>query len=478
MGNETIDTTKELGTRHIPALLWKYTLPAVVTQIIATVYNLVDSIFLGHVENGALILAALAITLPIMNIIHAFGSLVGAGAGARMSIVLGRKDVRWAEKILGNSMILTFFFGALFVSAGYLFMRPILGLFGASATTISLAQEYMDIVLPGMFLTTLTFNLSGLIRASGYASKSMWIQVSGALLNIVLDYLFIVLLGWGIRGGAWATTISMAFSALLAVMHFLNPKSFIRFKRHCWEPKMYIVKNILAIGISPFSMNVAACAVVALLNHQLISYGGDLAVSAYGVVNRVSMIVFMIMMGVCQGMQPIAGYNYGAGQNLRLKHVYSLALKWNIGLGIVGMLLALIIPRLLVMMMNDDPQLISIAVPAMRYLLVMAPLIGFTATNSQFFQSIDKPWIAIVTSLSRQVIFLIPLMFLVPLIYISLGADGLSGVWCSCTISDLLGATLSALLLYSQRKVFVPGYVPPERKPRKERGPNGIINQQ
>lgn len=477
MGNETIDTTKELGTRSIPQLLWKYTLPAVVTQIIATVYNLVDSIFLGHVEQGALILAALAITLPIMNIIHAFGSLVGAGAGARMSIVLGRKDVRWAEKILGNSMLLTFFFGALFVTAGYLFMRPILGLFGASPTTISLAQEYMNIVLPGMFLTTLTFNLSGLIRASGYASRSMWIQVSGALLNIALDYLFIILLGWGIRGGAWATTISMAFSALLAVMHFMNPNSFIRFKRHCWEPKMYIVKNILAIGISPFSMNVAACAVVALLNHQLLSYGGDLAVSAYGVVNRVSMIVFMIMMGVCQGMQPIAGYNYGAGQNLRLKHVYTLALKWNVGLGIVGMLLALTIPRLLVLMMNNDPQLISIAVPAMRYLLVMAPLIGFTATNSQFFQSIDKPWIAIVTSLSRQVIFLIPLMFLVPLLYISLGVDGLSGVWCSCTISDLMGATLSGLLLYSQRKVFVPGYIPPERKPRKERGPNGIINQ-
>lgn len=475
MSNETKDTTKELGTRNIRSLLWKYTLPAVVTQIIATVYNLVDSIFLGHVENGALILAALAITLPIMNIIHAFGSLVGAGAGARMSIVLGRKDVRWAEKILGNSMILTFFFGALFVSAGYLFMRPILALFGASATTISMAQDYMDIVLPGMFLTTLTFNLSGLIRASGYASKSMWIQVSGALLNIALDALFIVVLGWGIRGGAWATTISMAFSAMLAVMHFMSPQSFIHFKRHCWQPKMYIIKNILAIGVSPFSMNVASCAVVALLNHQLLTYGGDLAVSAYGVVNRVSMIVFMIMMGICQGMQPIAGYNYGAGLNLRLKHVYTLSLKWNVGTGVVGMLFALIIPKMLVMMMNDDPQLISIAVPAMRYLLVMAPLIGFTVTNSQFFQSIDKPWIAIVTSLSRQFIFLIPMMFLVPLLYTSLGGNGLSGVWCSCTISDVLGATLSAILLYNQRKVFVPGYIPPERKPRKERGPNGLI---
>lgn len=468
---ETVDTTKELGTRKIGPLLWKYALPAVVTQIIATVYNLVDSIFLGHSENGALILAALAITLPIMNIIHAFGSLVGAGAGARMSIVLGRKDVRWAEKILGNSMWLTFFFGILFVSAGYIFMDPILSMFGASETTLRLAHEYMMIVLPGMFLTTLTFNLSGLIRASGYATKSMWIQVSGALMNIVLDAIFIVGLGWGIKGGALATTISMAFSATLAVAHFVSPKSFIHYKRHCWEPKMYIVKNILAIGISPFSMNVASCAVVALLNTQLIRFGGDLAVSAYGVVNRVSMLVFMVLLGICQGMQPIAGYNYGAGLNHRLKEVYLLTLKCNVGTGIFGMLLAMLVPRMLVMMMNDEEALISIAVPAMRFLMVMAPLIGFTITNSQFFQSIDKPWIAIVTSLSRQVIFLIPLMYIVPAFMTHHGWSGLTGVWLSMTISDVCGALLSGTLLYTQLKVFRPGYVPPLRKPRKERGP-------
>ncbi len=384
-----IDRTKELETLKISRLLWMYALPSIVSHVIASIYNIVDRVFLGQYV-GALAIAGLAITLPIMNIIHAFGSLVGAGASARMSIVLGRKDVRWAEKILGNSMHLTFFFGVLFLSAGYLFMKPILSMFGASDTTIMLAEQYLDIVLPGMFLTTLTFNLSGLIRASGYASRSMWIQVSGALLNIALDALFIVALGWGIKGGAWATTISMAFSACLAVLHFVSPKSFIRFKRHCWEPKMYIVKNILAIGISPFSMNVAACAVVALMNSQLILYGGDLAVSAYGVVNRISLLVFMVLLGICQGMQPIAGYNYGAGHNHRLKQVYLLSLKWNVGIGIVGALLALTVPRLLVMMMSDDEHLISISIPAMRYLMVMAPLIGFTITNSQFFQSIDN----------------------------------------------------------------------------------------
>ena len=348
---EQLDKTKELETRSIKRLLWIYALPAIISQVIASVYNIVDRVFLGQCV-GSLAIAGLAITMPIMNIIHAFGSLVGAGSSARMSIVLGQKDVRWAEKILGNSVLLTFFFGALFLSAGYIFMEPILSAFGASETTVSLAREYMSIVLPGMFLLTLTFNLSGLVRASGYANKSMWIQVSGAVLNIALDALFILVLGWGIKGAAWATTISMAFSACFAVSHFLRPQSFIRFKRHCWTPKLYIVRNILAIGVSPFSMNVASCAVVALLNGQLLRFGGDLAVGAYGVVNRISMMVFMMLLGICQGMQPIAGYNYGAGLNKRLKEVYKLTLKWNVGVGIVGMLLALVIPRVLVMMMS------------------------------------------------------------------------------------------------------------------------------
>lgn len=469
---ETLDRTRELGERNIGQLLRKYALPAVITQIIATVYNLVDSIFLGRFsDNGELILAALAITLPIMNIVHAFGSLVGAGSSARMSIVLGRKDIRWAEKILGNSMLLTFFFGFLFVTGGYIFMDGILSLFGASDATISLAREYMTIVLPGMMLTTLTFNLSGLIRATGYATKSMLIQVSGALLNILLDYIFIYNLGWGVKGAAWATTISMAVSACWAVSHFVSTKSFIHFKRHCWQPKMYIVKNILAIGISPFSMNVAACAVVALLNSQLIRFGGDLAVGAYGVVNRVSMLVFSLLLGICMGMQPIAGYNYGAGQGGRLKQVYQLALRCNVSIGLVGALLALFIPRTLVMMMAKEPELIDMASVAMRYMLVLAPLIGFTITNSQFFQSIDKPWIAIITSLSRQVLFLIPMIYLVPWVFTQNGGNGLHGVWCSCTISDFLGATLSGVLLITQRKVFRADYVAPQRRPKKEHGP-------
>lgn len=465
-----MDKVKELETKSIGQLLLTYALPAVITQVVASVYNIVDRVFLGQYV-GAMAIAGLAITMPIMNIIHALGSLVGVGASSRMSIVLGRKDVRWAEKILGNSMLLTFFFGFLFVTGGYLFMDRILELFGASHDTIGYAREYMQIVLPGMFFTTMTFNLTGLIRASGYPTKSMWIMAGGAVLNIFLDALFIMGLGWGIAGAAWATTISMFSTAVVAVIHFVQPQSFIRFKRHIWAPKLYIFRNVLLIGMSPFLMNFAASFVVALLNRQLIHYGGDFAVGAYGIVNTYASFLVMFILGLCQGMQPIAGYNYGAGHNHRLRQVFTLTMKVSVFVGTLGALLAMVLPRIILRAFTDSSDLLDIGVPAMRYLNVMMPLIAFTITNSQFFQSIDKPWIAIITSLSRQVLFLIPLMFIIPAIRVSMGGDGLTGVWMTCTLCDVLGAALAAVLLSTQLKVFHPGYVPPERKPRKELGP-------
>ena len=465
-----MDNVKQLETKPIGQLLWQYALPAVITQVVASIYNIVDRVFLGQYV-GALAIAGLAITMPIMNIIHALGSLVGVGASSRMSIVLGRKDVRWAEKILGNSMLMTFFFGALFVTGGYLFMDRILELFGASGDTIGYAREYMQIVLPGMFFTTMTFNLTGLIRASGYPTKSMWIMAGGAILNIFLDALFIMVMGWGIGGAAWATTISMFSTAVVAVAHFVSPRSFIRFKRHAWAPKLYIFRNVLLIGMSPFLMNFAASFVVALLNRQLIRYGGDLAVGAYGIVNTYASFLVMFILGLCQGMQPIAGYNYGAGHNHRLRDVFVLTQKWAIGVGAIGALLAMVVPRLILRAFTDSDALLDLGVPAMRYLNVMMPLIAFTIANSQFFQSIDKPWVAITTSLSRQVLFLIPLMYVIPALTVNAGGDGLTGVWMTCTVCDVLGSVLAAVLLTTQVKVFRPGYVAPVRKPRKEAGP-------
>ena len=450
---EQLDRTKELETKDIRKLLWAYALPSIVSQVIASVYNICDRVFLGQCV-GALAIAGLAITMPIMNIVHAFGSLVGVGSSARMSIVLGKKDMNWAEKILGNSMILTFILGILFVTGGYVFMDRILTMFGASAETIGYAREYMNIVLPGMFMTTVTFNLTGLIRASGYPTKSMWILAGGAVLNIILDAVFIYALDWGIAGAAWATTISMTCSAIVAILHFVHPKSFIRFHRHAWRPKGYIFRNILLIGMSPFLMNVAASGVVALLNRQLIHYGGDLAVGAYGIVNTFGSLAVMLILGVCMGMQPIAGYNYGAGHPDRLKSVYTLTMKVNVIIGMVSAVMALAIPHILLRAFTKEEELIQIAIPAMRFMLVMFALVGFTITNSNFFQSIDKPWIAIVTSLSRQVLFLAPMIYIIPPLFENMGYQGLTGVWASLTVSDVLGAVLAFLLMLTQRKVF------------------------
>ena len=466
---------RELETKPMGKLLWQYALPAVASQVVTSIYNIVDRVFLGNSpDDGKMLLAALTITFPIMNIIHAFGSLVGAGSSARMSIVLGRKDVRWAEKILGNSMLLTFLFGFIFVVGGYLWMHPIVNLFadGATDKVLESACEYMYIVLPGMFLLTLTFNLVGLIRSSGYPMKGMWIMVGGAALNILLDYIFICENGWGMKGAAWATTISMAASAAVAVLHFVQPKSFICFKSHAWAPKFYIFRNILAIGVSPFSMNVAAFAVVAVLNRQLIRFGGDDAMTVYGAANSAMGLIFMMLLGVCQAMQPIAGYNYGARRNDRLREVYLLTMKVCVTIGIVGAALALLFPRTIIGFFNSEPEILAMGEPALRYLLVFCPLIAFTVTNSQLFQSIDQPWIAIVTSLSRQVIFLIPLALILPDMLMGFNhGNGVLGVWQSCAICDVLGAVLSAVLLLTHRQVFRMDYVPPIRRPKKELGP-------
>lgn len=468
---EVIDKTKELETKSVGSLLWAYALPAVISQIIASIYNIVDRIFLGQ-GVGPLAIAGLAITLPIMNVIHAFGSLVGVGSASRMSIVLGRKDVRWAEKILGNSMILTLSFSTVVITCAYIFLDKILLIFGASADTIAYAREYMIYVLPGMFFTVMTFNLSGLIRSSGYPKKSMWIFVLGAVLNVILDAIFIFGFKWGIAGAAWATTISMGVTAVVALVHFLKPTSFIRFKRHGWRPKLYIFKNILAIGMGPFLLNLASSGVVAVFNQQLLRYGGDLAVGAFSIVNTFGLLLNMTILGSCQGMQPIAGYNYGAGHTDRFKRVLKLDMIVNILIGATGAALCISFPRFFAGFFTHDAQLIDLTEEAMFYLLVMWGFIGFSITVSTFFQSIDKPWISIVTNLSRQVIFLIPMLYIIPNFFVKMGWNGLTGVWATCTVSDTFGFLLALTFLLSQRKIFKPGYVAPHKEPHKEFGPD------
>jgi Na+-driven multidrug efflux pump len=301
--------------------------------------------------------------------------------------------------------------------------------------------------------------------------KSMFILGGGAVLNIILDPVFIFVFKWGIAGAAWATTISMTITTLWSISHFCKPTSFIRFRRHAWRPKTYIFRNIMMIGMSPFLMNVAAAGVVAILNTLLIRYGGAFAVGASGLVNSYMNLLVLLILGVCQGMQPIAGYNYGAGHPQRLKQVYVLTMKVCVIIGLVGAVLGCLLPRPIAECFTNDNHLLDLSEIALPLLCVMSPLIGFTICNSNFFQSIDKPWIAIVTSLSRQVIFLVPMCYFIPLLFLKLGGNSLTGVWVSCTCSDVAGALLAAILLYTQRRVFTQvEMVKP--KPMKEAGPD------
>ena len=453
MGQE--ERLKELASAPVGKLLWKYSVPAVVGIMVMSLYNIIDRIFIGQ-GVGPDALAGLAITFPVMNVSAAFGVLVGVGASSRISIVLGGGYKRMAEHILGNSIVMTLVFGTFYIAMFGVFMDPILRLFGASDVSLPYARDFMMWILPGLMFNNLTYSYNNVMRATGYPQKSMWIMAGGAILNIFLDALFIIVLDWGIAGAAWASTLSMTCTAILAVWHFLQRSSFIRFRRHAWKPKLYIFRNILLIGMSPFLMNVAASAVVAFLNNQLIRFGGDLAVGAYGLANTFGSLSVMLILGLCQGMQPIAGYNFGAGHPLRLKEVYTLTLKINILIGAVGAVLALTLPHALLRLFTKEEELIQIGIPAMRFMLVMFPLVGFTITNSNFFQSIDKPWIAIVTSLSRQVLFLAPMIYLIPPIFVNAGGAGLTGVWASMTISDVLGAILAFVLMLTQRHVFKP----------------------
>jgi Na+-driven multidrug efflux pump len=279
-------------------------------------------------------------------------------------------------------------------------------------------------------------------------------MAGGAILNMILDPIFIFALDMGIKGAAIASTISIFCMAVVSILHFVQPSSFIRFKAHAWKPKGYIFKNITMIGMSPFLMNLAAAGVVAILNSQLLRYGGDYAVGAYGICNTYGNFLVLVIIGVCQGMQPIAGYNYGAGHGHRLKHVYGLTMWICVAIGFVGSVISCLIPGTMMRAFTTDPHLIELGRVALRYSMVMFPLIGFTIVNSNFFQAIDKPWVAIVTSLSRQVIFLVPMSLLIPLLYVDFGWNGLNGVWISLTISDVLGAVLAAILLFTQRQVF------------------------
>lgn len=432
-----------LGRERIGKLLMQYALPAVVAQIASSLYNVVDRIFIGQ-GVGSLAISGLALTFPFMNLAAAFGALVGVGASTLISIKLGEKDYRTARLVLGNVIILNIILGIGFTIVCLPFLEPLLYALGGSAETVPYAKDYMYIILLGNVFTHLYLGLNAVLRSSGYPEKAMYVTIASVALNAVLDMLFIFVFRWGIAGAAWATVITQILTTLVLVFMLLKRNKVVYITRECFHLKRKIVSQACAIGASPFFTNLVGCLIVIVVNLQLQKYGGDLAIGAYGIINSVAFMVLMVILGITQGMQPIVGYNYGAKNYSRVLRCLKLAMVCGLIVASVGFLLSELLPRFIAMAFTSDEKLIELTIPGFRIFMVAAPLIGLQVVASNFFQSIGLAKKAIFLSLTRQLLFLLPGLYLFPLVM------GLDGIWFAAPVSDFCAFVITMIMLYYQ----------------------------
>ena len=439
--------TLELGTKPVGRLLTQYALPAIVAMTASSLYNMVDSIFIGQ-GVGALAISGLAVTFPFMNLSAAFGAGVGIGSSSYLSVKLGQKDYSTAQRILGNNVTLNIIIGLVFSVVSLVFLDPILYFFGASEQTIPYAREYMIIILLGNIITHLYFGMNAVLRAASKPRQAMYTTIFTVVLNSLLDPLFIYTFDMGIRGAAVATILSQAVALVWQTRLFSDKNELLHLKRGIYRLDNKIVKNILGIGISPFAMNATACLVAIFVNQRLLEYGGDLAVGAYGIANRVAFIFVMINMGVNQGMQPIAGYNYGAQKYDRLMRVLTLAMIAGTCVTTSGFLVAEFMPHLCVRLFTNDAVLTELSVNGIRLMMAAMPIVGYQMVVTNFFQSIGKAKISIFLSLSRQLLFLVPLLGILPLFF------GITGVWIAMPISDTFSAIFALVMMVRYMRMF------------------------
>lgn len=429
-----------LGEAPIGKLLVEYSIPAIIGMTLTSLYNIIDSIFIGH-GVGALAISGLAITFPLMNLLVAFCTLVGVGGATLSSIRLGQKDKKGAEDILGNVAILCVINAIFYGGLAFIFLEPILFFFGASEATLPYARDFMQVILLGSPISYVMIGLNNIMRATGYPKKAMLSSMLTVGCNIILAPIFIFVLNWGIRGAALATICSQFIGMLWVLYHFYSPKTYIRFQRHSMRLKQHIIANIFAIGMSPFVMNVCACCIVIFINNRLLNYGGDMAIGAFGILNRIQMLFVMIVMGITMGMQPITGYNYGAQHFDRVKRTLKLGITAGCIITTLGFIIGELFPGIFVGMFTDNHELTDEATLALRIGILSFPVVGAQIVFTQFFQSIGKARISIFLSLSRQLLFLLPGLAFLPPFY------GVEGVWFSMPLSDALAFAVAALML-------------------------------
>ena len=437
----------ELGTKPVGHLLWQYALPAIVAMSASSLYNIIDRAMIGQIV-GPEAIAGLGITFPFMNLSAAFGAAVGVGSSACISVKLGQKDYQTAGHLLGNTITLNLIIGLSFMLICLLFLDPILLFFGASDVTLPYARSFMTIILLGNVITHMYFGLNAVLRAAGKPKHAMYSVLFTVAMNIVLVILFVWWFRWGIQGAALATVTSQTMAMCWQIKLFSNKNEILHLKRGIYKLKKQLVTNIVAIGISPFLMNVTSCVIVIFMNNQFVHYGGDMAVGAYSIANSVVMMFFMFVMGVCQGMQPIVGYNYGAEKYDRMLHCLFLAIGCATAILLVGWGLSMLFPRQIARIFTTDATLIDLSARGIRLDMLVFFVVGSQATITHFFQSIGKVKVSIFLSLSRQLFLLLPMAYVFPLFW------ELDGVWYSMPASDFLSFAMTIPMLMWYMKKF------------------------
>ena len=433
----------ELGSKPIGALLRQYAVPGIIAMTASSLYNMVDSIYIGHIPQvGSLSMAGLAVTFPLMNISTAFGTLVGVGAATMISVLLGQKNYKAAEKVLCNDVTLNLITGFVFTLVTLLWMDPILTFFGATPASLPYARDYMFYIAIGNAVTHLYFGLNAIVRSSGNPRLAMGLTLFTVISNAILDPIFIFVLGLGIRGAALATILCQTMSLCYTLWYFLDQKKFLHLprSRHIFRVDWRIAKDSLAIGMGPFLMNLAGCVVVLFINQQLVKWGGDLALGAYGIVNRVCFLFVMVVMGFNQGMQPIAGYNYGARQYGRVKEVYVRTAVWATIVCTVGFLVSELLSMPVASIFTNDPALENLAAKGLRMINLVFPIVGFQMVTTNLFQCLGMVKKSIFLSLSRQLLFLLPCLYILPGVL-----QSEAGVWYSFPISDAISSIITAI---------------------------------
>ena len=438
--------TLELGQKPVGRLLWQYALPAIVAMTASSLYNIIDRAMIGQMV-GPEAIAGLGITFPFMNLSAAFGAAVGVGASTCISVKLGQRDYKTAEHLLGNTVTLNLIVGFLFMVVCMIFLNPVLRFFGASETTLPYAREFMEVILAGNIVTHMYFGMNAVLRAAGKPRHAMYATLFTVGMNILLVVAFVWWLRWGIRGAALATVTSQSLALCWQMRILSDKRELLHLKRGIFRLKADLVRNIMAIGVSPFLMQTTSCIIVIFMNNQFVHYGGDMAVGAYSIANSMVMVFFMFVMGVTQGMQPIVGYNFGAEKFDRMLRCLWLAIAVGTAILLVGWSLAMLFPTQIARIFTSDATLLEMSARGIRLDMLVFPIIASQAVITNFFQCIGKVKISIFLSLTRQLIMLLPLAYVLPMFW------QLDGVWYSMPASDFaaFAMTIPILMWYLKR---------------------------